>query len=152
MVVHVVAHSWWALFVDIDRSREAQDLTLADRQVHVDFRLTNAAGKQETLNNLTITWKIMTVGAERQETRYMTLGGEVVPYPVTVKDHLIQIGDRSTGSPPLAVRQAHGPWRFGRLTTPSSTLRLRPEGSNVEGEDDRRRRREHLLRPVGSHQ
>ena len=65
--VAICADTWWVASIDLDKSGKSQDLSLADRQVHVDFRLTNAAGKWETLENLTITWKIMTVGAERED-------------------------------------------------------------------------------------
>jgi hypothetical protein len=87
---------WWALFIDIDKSSKTEHLTTSDREVPVDFRLTNAAGKPgDDVVSQTITWKVTTVGEERTETRYKTLDGEPVAYQVTVKDHLVQIGDGS---------------------------------------------------------
>ena len=77
----------------IDRSGETQDLTQADREVTIEVTSGNAAGTGDVVEQK-ITWKVTKIGESRQETRYKTIDGEVVPYTVTVKDHLIQIGEK----------------------------------------------------------
>jgi hypothetical protein len=96
----VVGDTWWALFVDIDRSGETQDLTQDNREVTIEVTSGNAAGTG-AIAEQKITWKVTEIGESRPETRYKTLDGEPVAYQVTVTDHLVQIGDGSMSSQSL---------------------------------------------------
>jgi hypothetical protein len=96
----VVGDTWWALFVDIDRSGETQDLTQDNREVTIEVTSGNAASTG-AIAEQKITWKVTEIGESRPETRYKTLDGEPVAYQVTVTDHLVQIGDGSMSSQSL---------------------------------------------------
>ena len=91
--VDMVGDTWWALFVNIDRSGKTQDLTQDDREVIIEVTCGNAAGTGDVFEQK-ITWKVTKIGESRQDTRYKTIEGESVPYTVTVTDHLIQIGEK----------------------------------------------------------
>jgi len=94
--------TWWWANIDLDKSGKTQDLIQADREVTIEVTSGNAAGTGDVVEQK-ITWKVTKIGESRQETRYKTVDGQIVPYTVTVKDHLIQIGDRSTSSRPRAA-------------------------------------------------